>query len=62
MVETTAHLIRDHIASGGRLTARQKEIIAELKKKKAWTRLKLSARWRSSLPASGSWRISGWQS
>jgi hypothetical protein len=33
MVETTAHLIRDHIASGGRLTARQKEIIAELKKK-----------------------------
>jgi len=30
-VESTAHLIRDHVASGGRLIARQKEIIAELK-------------------------------
>jgi soluble P-type ATPase len=33
IVETTAHLIRDHIASGGRLMARQKEIIAELKER-----------------------------
>jgi soluble P-type ATPase len=33
IVETTAHLIRDHIASGGRLMARQKEIITELKER-----------------------------
>jgi soluble P-type ATPase len=33
MVESTAHLIRDHIASGARLMARQKEIIAELKER-----------------------------
>lgn len=32
-VESTAHLIRDHVASGGRLIARQKEIIADLKKR-----------------------------
>jgi hypothetical protein len=33
MVETTAHLIRDHVATGGRLMARQKEIIAEMKER-----------------------------
>jgi hypothetical protein len=33
MVETTAHLIRDHIASGARLMAREKEIITELKER-----------------------------
>jgi hypothetical protein len=32
-VESTAHLIRDHVASGGRLIARQKEIIADLKER-----------------------------
>jgi hypothetical protein len=30
-MESTAHLIHDHVASGARLMARQKEIIAELK-------------------------------
>ena len=33
IVESTAHLIRDHVATGARLMARQKEIIAELKEK-----------------------------
>jgi len=33
MVESTAHLIRDHVATGARLMARQKEIIAELKER-----------------------------
>jgi soluble P-type ATPase len=32
-VESTARLIRDHVASGGRLIARQKEIIADLKER-----------------------------
>jgi hypothetical protein len=32
-VESTAHLIRDHVASGGRLIARQKEIITDLKER-----------------------------
>ena len=32
-METTAHLIRDHLATGARLMARQKEIIAELKER-----------------------------
>jgi hypothetical protein len=31
MARTTARLLRDHIASGARLMARQKVIIAELK-------------------------------
>jgi hypothetical protein len=32
-VESTAHLIRDHVATGGRLIARQKEIIVDLKER-----------------------------
>jgi hypothetical protein len=32
-MESTTHLIRDHVASGARLMARQKEIIAELKER-----------------------------
>jgi len=33
MAESTAHLIRDQVATGARLMARQKEIIAELKER-----------------------------
>jgi hypothetical protein len=33
MMETTADLIRDHVATGGRLMARQKQIVGELKAK-----------------------------
>ena len=33
MVESTADLIASHIASGARLMAREKQIIAELKEK-----------------------------
>ena len=35
MVETTLELISSHVASGARLMARQKQIIAELKAKGA---------------------------
>jgi hypothetical protein len=33
MVESTADLIANHVATGARLMARQKDIIAELKKR-----------------------------
>jgi hypothetical protein len=59
MAESTLDLISSHVASGARLMARQKQIIAELKAKGADIN---DARSPCSPPAYGISKNNGWQS
>jgi hypothetical protein len=61
MVESTADLISSHVATGARLMAREKQIIAELKEKGVDAREAERTLRRSPL-ALGHLRINGWQS